>query len=184
MKADDLDSHLSEIESFLASELSKMRSGRATTSLVDDIMVVAYDGADPLPVKELGMVSADDPLSITITPWDKSILEKIETAIRKSGRGFNPVNDGQAIRVPVPPMTEETRRQRVKEISALVEQSKIKVRTIRKDVIKSVEEMEDTGTISEDDMFSQKKQIEEAVSQTNQKLEKMGKDKEAELMRL
>jgi len=184
MKQDKLEEHLTSVKEYLTSELSKIRTGRATASIVEDIKVEAYEGSDPLPIKELATVSTPDAQTITISPWDKSILKKIEEAIIKENNGLNPVNDGEVIRVPIPPLTEERRKEIAKEVSKLVENAKIRVRTIRQDAMKAIEEMQDSGVISEEDMYREKKAIEEKISNTNKELEEMGKKKKDEIMQI
>jgi len=184
MKPEDFQNHLTNIKKFLEDELAKLRVGRAAPALVEDIRVEAYPGSEPMPIKELGSVSVPDSQSITIAPWDKSVLKKIEDAIRNSGKGLNPINEGELIRVPVPPLTEERRREMSKEVSKIVEQAKIRVRTLRQDAIKAVEEQEDNGVISEDDMAREKKDIEANVQRTNSELDEMGTVKSAEIMRI
>jgi len=184
MKDQDFQNHLNNIKEFLVSELAKLRAGRAATSLVDDIQVEAYEGSDPMPIKELASVVVPDAQSVVIAPWDKSVLKKIESAIRKSDRNLNPVNEGDQIRVPVPPLTEDRRKEMGKEISNLVEQAKIRVRTLRQDIIKSVEEQEDNSVISEDEMFRKKKEVEQKISDLNKQLEEMGEKKEEEVMKV
>jgi ribosome recycling factor len=184
MKSEDFQNHLGNIKKFLSDELGKLRVGRAVPSLIEDIKVDAYPGSDPMPIKELGSVSVPDSQSITIAPWDKSVLRKIEDAIRNSGRGLNPINEGEQIRVPVPPLTEERRKDMSKEVSKIVEQAKIRIRTLRQDAIRSVEEQEQNGVISEDDMARMKKDIEARVKDTNDALENMGAEKSAEIMKI
>lgn len=184
MKEDKFQEHIESIKQFLADELSKLRVGRASASLVEDIKVEAYAGTEPMPLKELAGVTVPDAQSVVITAWDKSVMKNIETAIRESGKGLNPVNEGDQIRVPVPPLTEDRRKEMVKDISGLVEQAKIRVRTLRQDAIKSIEEQEENGVISEDDMYRQKKDIESSVSSVNEVLESMGKEKEVEVMKV
>lgn len=184
MKPEDFQSHLANIRNFLSDELSKLRVGRAVPALVEDIRVEAYPGSEAMPLKELGSVSVADSQSLTIAPWDKSILKKIEDAVRNSGKGLNPINEGELIRIPVPPLNEERRREMTKEVSKIVEQAKIRVRTLRQDVIKSVEEQEDNGVISEDDMAREKKDIEAKVQLINSELDEMGSTKSAEIMKI
>lgn len=184
MKPEDFQNHLTNIKKFLSDELSKLRVGRAVPSLIEDIKVEAYAGSEAMPIKELGSVSVPDSQSITVAPWDKSVLKKIEDAIRNSGRGLNPINEGEQIRVPVPPLTEDRRREMSKEVSKIVEQAKIRVRTLRQDVIKSVEEQEDNGVISEDDLARQKKEIEADIKKTNDELDEMGATKSTEIMKI
>lgn len=182
MKHEDLVSHITNVKSFLSSELNKIRTGRATASLVEDIKVNAYEGSASLPLNELASVSVPDSQTILISPWDKSVIKKIEFAIISSEKGLNPINDGVNLRVPIPAITEDRRKDLTKEISALVEGSKIKIRTLRQDVIKAIEEQQDNGVISEDDMYRMKKDIEADVSKANMDLERMGQEKEDEVM--
>ncbi len=184
MKPEDFQNHLTNIKKFLNDELSKLRVGRAAPSLIEDIRVEAYAGSEAMPIKELGSVSVPDSQSITIAPWDKSILKKIEDAIRNSGRGLNPINEGEQIRVPIPPLTEDRRREMTKEVSKTVEQAKIRVRTLRQDVIKSIEEQETNGVISEDDMAREKKDIEAKIKQINDELDQIGEAKSADIMKV
>lgn len=184
MKPEIFQEHIKGIKEYLTGELAKLRVGRASTSLVDDILVEAYEGSEPMPIKELAGVTTPDPQSVVIVPWDKSVLKKVEDAIRSSGKGLNPINEGDQIRVPVPPLTEERRLAMAKEISKIVEQAKIRVRTLRQDVIKSIEEQETNGVISEDEMAREKKEVESDIKSVNQELESMGKEKEAEVMKI
>lgn len=184
MKKEDLQNHLAKIKEDLGTELAQIRTGRASAAILDGIVVEAYPGTPPMPINELGTVSVPDAQSVLISPWDKSVLKKIEDAIRKSNRGINPVNEGEVLRIPVPPMTEEARKEKAKEVSKKVEDAKIKVRMIRQDVIKSVEEMEDNGVISEDDMHREKESIEKLIKEINTTLEEMGKKKEIELLQI
>lgn len=184
MKQEDFLKHIESTKEFLADELSKIRTGRASTALIEDIKVEAYGGADPLPLRELASISIPEPQTILITPWDKSITGKIETAITKSGKGFNPVNDGEHVRIPIPALNEERRMQIGKEISALVEKAKIRLRTLRQDMIKSVEEQQDNGVITEDDMFREKKQVDEEISLANKEFDSMGELKTQEVMKV
>ncbi len=184
MKQDKLDEHLTSVKEYLTNELVKIRTGRATATIVEDILVDAYEGSDPLPIKELGTISTPDAQTILISPWDKSVLKKIEEAILKEDNGLNPVNDGEFIRVPIPPLTEERRTEIAKEVSKYVENAKIRVRTIRQDAMKSIEEMQDSGVISEEDMYREKKAIEEKISSVNKELEEMGKKKKEEIMQI
>jgi ribosome recycling factor len=184
MKYDDLLHHLEDAKNSLTQELAQIRTGRANSIMVETIMVNAYTGSEPLPIKELATIAIPDAQSILITPWDSSVLSKIEDAIIKSQKGFNPINEGKDIRVPIPMLTEERRKTFAKEIGEEVENAKIRIRNIRQDVMKSVEEQEDNGVISEDEMYRQKKLIEEAISKTNKELEEIGRLKSEEVMQL
>jgi ribosome recycling factor len=182
MKQEDLTKHLQDIKSHLSDELSHIRTGRAAVALIEDIRVEAYVGSPAMPINELATITVPEPQSLLISPWDKTILKKIETAIVASGKGLNPVNEGAGLRINVPMLTEDRRKELAKEISNHVEQAKIKVRNIRQDAMKSLEEQEENGVISEDDMFRSKKQVEESIAKANDDLEEMGKAKTAEVM--
>ena len=184
MKREDVAKHLDSVNKFLLDELLQVRTGRATSTLVDTIEISAYEGSDPLPLNELATVSAMDAQTLVISPWDKSILDKVEVAIRASGRGLNPVNDGESIRVNIPALTEDRRKEMVKEISLKVENAKIRIRTIRQNAIKAIDEQEENGVISEDEMHRQKKLLEEDITRANQKLVDLGKKKEEEVMKV
>ena len=184
MKQSDIETHLSESKEYLAEELSKIRTGRASASLVEDIMVQAYEGSDPMSIKELASVNVPDAQSVLVTPWDKSIVLAVEKAIVDSGKGLSPVNDGENIRVPIPQLTEERRVDYTKEVSKYVEQAKVKIRTVRQNAIRAVEEQEENGVITEDEMHRQKKLLEEQILKTNKELEEMGEKKKAEIMQV
>ena len=184
MKKEDLKIHLAKVIDELQSELTQIRTGRATSAILEGILVEAYAGTDPMPVNELGTVAIPDASSVTITPWDKSVLGKVEDALRKANRGLNPVNEGDLIRIPVPILTEDSRKEKVKEVFRKVEESKIKVRNLRQNAISAVEEMEENKVISQDDMYRQKEELEKMIKDTNLKLEQQGELKEKELMQL
>ncbi len=182
MKQEDILQHIADVKSHLSLELSKIRSGRANPGLVETILVEAYAGSPPLPINELATITVPEPQSILITPWDKSVLGKIEQAIIKSQKGFNPINEGSDIRVPIPALTEERRKEIAKDVSVMVENAKISVRNVRQDAMKSVEEQEENGIISEDEMHRLKKQFEETFSKSYLELEDIGRKKEEEVM--
>ncbi len=184
MKLQDLQDHLQKVKTHLSDELAKVRTGRASANVLDAVKVAAYDGSDPMYLKELASITVPDSQSVLVAPWDKSLLAKIEEAVRKANLGLNPINEGEHIRIPVPPLTEERRKELAKHVSALVEQSKISIRTIRQNAIKAIEETEENGVISEDEMTRQKKQIEEKIAAANKDLELLGEVKQKELMTL
>ncbi len=182
MKQQDLNQHIEKVKEFLANALTNIRTGRASTALVENIKVEAYEGSDPLPLIELASISVPEPQSVLITPWDKSILKKIEDAILNSEKNLNPVNDGENIRIPVPALTEEIRKTMARNIFKLLEDTKISIRNLRQDAMKAIEEQEREGVISEDDMYREKKLVEDAVSNANKELEEMTKKKEEEVL--
>ena len=184
MKIEDLREHLNKTKVHLKEELAKVRTGKANAAIIDEVRVNAYEGSEPLALKEVGTVTVPDSQSILISPWDKSLLRKIEEAVRGSKLGLNPINEGEHIRIPVPVLTEERRVELTKHVSQIVEQSKISVRTLRQNAIKAAEEMEDNGVISEDDLARAKKEIEDVVSKTNKELDTIGDEKKQELLKI
>lgn len=133
----------------LDKEFSKLRTGRATTALVDDIVVDYY--GTPTPINQLASVSVPDPKTLTIQPWDKGAFGAVEKAIQTSGLGLNPVNDGKIIRITIPALTEERRKDLVKVAKKYTEDCKISIRNIRRDLNDSLKKMEKDKDISEDD---------------------------------
>ena len=184
MKPSDFQQHLQNTKNFLSNELNNIRTGRATSALVENIEVAAYEGSPALPIKELGSIAKISPQMLSITPWDKSIIAKIEKAVRDAGKGLNPVNDGENVKVPVPPVTEERRKELIKDVSRVLEDAKISIRTLRQNAMKAYEEQEENGVISEDDLFREKKRIEDEIKKTNDALEEMADLKKKEVMQV
>jgi len=130
-------------------ELSKLRTGRASLSILDDIRVEYYGTMTPL--NQLATLGVPDPRTIAIQPWDASSAQSIEKAIQKSDLGLNPVNDGRVIRLPIPPLNEERRRDLVKVIKKYGEECKLSVRNTRRDANAKLKEMKDSSKITEDE---------------------------------
>jgi len=133
----------------LDKEFSKLRTGRATTALVDGIVVDYY--GTPTPINQLSSVSIPDSKTVTIQPWDKGAFGAVEKAIQSSDLGLNPVNDGKIIRIVIPPLTEERRKELVKVAKKYTEDSKIAIRNVRRDMNDMLKKMEKDKDISEDD---------------------------------
>ena len=184
MKQQELLNKLNQAIERFVSQLSEMRTGVASSALIENIIVPAYEGSNPMSLKELATISVTSSNLLVVEPWDRTIIEKIALAINKSGKGLNPSIDGSSLKIPIPQLTEEIRRDYVKEAKKRLEEAKILVRNIRHEAIKAVEEQEDEGGIGEDEMTRVKKEIEEKIKETNQKLEEMFEAKERELMNL
>ena len=135
--------------SALEKEFSKLRTGRATTALVDSIVVDYY--GTPTPISQLASVSVPDSKTITIQPWDKGAFGSVEKAIMSSDLGLNPVNDGKIIRISIPPLTEERRKDLVKVAKKYTEECKVAIRNVRRDMNDSLKVMEKDKDISEDE---------------------------------
>jgi ribosome recycling factor len=161
-------------------EMAKLRTGRATPALVDHILVDYYNTRSPL--KQIASVSAPEAKLIVISPWDKGTLVMIEAAIREANLGLNPANDGQVIRLSLPPLTEERRKDLVKALNRLAEEARIAVRTIREDAWKEIQAREKEGGMSEDDKFQGKDALQDVVETYNARIEELRKKKEGEIM--
>ncbi|HEX8974754.1 MAG TPA: ribosome recycling factor [Patescibacteria group bacterium] len=162
------------------SEAGKVRTGRANPSMVEDILVDYYGAKTPL--KQMAAVNTPEPRQITIQPWDRSALAAIEGAIRESDLGFNPVNDGILVRITIPTMTEERRKEMVKLLNQKAEEGRIAVRSIREEIMKEIQEAEKEGLMSEDDKFKGKDKLQEIVDEYNKKIEENRSKKETEIM--
>ncbi|MEK7083623.1 MAG: ribosome recycling factor [Patescibacteria group bacterium] len=164
---------------FLKKDISSLRTGRATPALVEDITVEAYGVKQPL--KTLASISVSDAKTLTLEPWDKSVVQNIELAIRNSDVGINPVNDGRVIRLPLPSLSTERRQELLKILNQKLEQGKISVRKIREEIKHAIEKEEKDKKISEDEKFKQVDQLDTWVKEYNAKIEQVGKEKEREI---
>ena len=161
-------------------ELATIRTGRANTGLLDSIRV-DYHGTS-MPVNQLGTLSVPDPTVIVISPWDPSAVAMIDKAIRTSDLGLNPASDGKVIRVPIPSLTEERRRDLVKHIHKVLENHRTAVRNIRRDVKEAVEKLEKEKKISEDDKKRTLEELEKVTHQETKKIEDLSALKEKEVL--
>ena len=166
----------------LGRELTTVRTGRAAPSLIERLPVAQY--GTEMPLNQLANIAAPEARMLTITPWDKSSLGAIEKAIRKSDLGFNPTNDGQLIRIVIPPLTEERRRAMVKIVHGKVEEAKVAVRNIRRDAMAQAKEFRDEKMISEDDERRAESQIQDLTNKFTAQADQIGKDKEREVMQV
>ncbi len=184
MKLPELREKIEDRINHLKAALMTIRTGRATGSLVEDVKVLAYEGAAPLSVKELASISLPEPTVISIKPWDLSILPKIEEAIRQAPGGLSPVVFDDTIRVPLPPLSEERRQDLVKVVKTKMEETKVAVRQIRQDEMRSLDEMERNGVISQDERFRQRETVEKIVKEKTHAVEELGRVKEQELLKV
>lgn len=164
----------------LLNRFSKTRTGRANASALDDIRIDYY-GANT-PIKQLCNISIPEPRLIVVQPWDKSCLSEIEKSILASNIGVTPANDGNVIRLPFQPLTEETRRDIVKQVKKLSEDGKIEIRNIRREGNDAAKKMEKNGEISEDDQKKALKDIQELTDKWIEKIGKASVSKEKEIM--
>ncbi|HYW09787.1 MAG TPA: ribosome recycling factor [Longimicrobium sp.] len=164
----------------LRREFATVRTGKATAALLDSVRVEAYGGKVPL--NQVGTVSAPEPRLLTIQPWDKGLLKEIERGLHDSGLGLNPSNDGILIRIPIPPLTEERRREYVKQLHKLAEEARVTVRGARKDANDDVKARQKKEGLSEDDIRREQGEVQKLTDQYIGKVEDMLKHKEAEVM--
>jgi ribosome recycling factor len=168
------------VVTFYKNDISTIRTGRATPALVEDVLVEYY--GQKMRIKELATITAPEPRSLLIQPWDKGALEPISGAIRKSEVGLSPVVDGATIRLNIPSLTEERRKDFIKLLKQKTEETRVKIRKVREEIWDKIQEMEEEGDIREDDKFKGKEDLQKMVDEYNSKIEELEKKKEAELM--
>ena len=166
----------------LQDDLLSIRTGRASPALVEKLPVEYYGTMTLL--NQMASIAAPEPRLLVIRPWDPSALADIERAILKSDLGLTPMNDGKLIRLNIPRLTEERRRELVKVVSRRVEEGRIAVRNLRRDALQDLREFEKEKMISEDEFFRGKDELQELTDEFIEKIDKVGKRKEAEVMEI
>jgi ribosome recycling factor len=164
---------------YLNTDLTQLRTGRANPALVENLMVDYYGTRTPL--KQIATINAPEARLILIQPWDKDSLVNIEAAIRESNLGLNPANDGQVIRLNIPPLSEERRQEMVKTLNQKAEAARITIRNIREEIWETIQEKTKEGKISEDDKFRGKDSLQEVIDSFNKKIEDIRDKKEKEI---
>jgi ribosome recycling factor len=163
-------------------DLAGVRTGRANVALLDHVRV-DYHGT-PMPVNQLGTLNVPDPQMIVVSPWDPGAVPLIDKAIRTSDLGLNPTNDGKVIRIPIPPLTEERRKELVKHVHKVLENHRTAVRNIRRDIKEVVEKLEKDKKISEDDKKRSLEELEKLTHAESKKIEDLSSAKEKEVLEL
>lgn len=166
----------------LCTEYSEIRAGRANPAVLDKVKVDYY-GA-PTPVNQLAAVSVTEARTLTIQPWDASILRQIEKAIQKSDIGINPMNDGKVIRLIFPPLTEDRRKEIVKDVQRVAEDTKVQIRNVRRDTIEKLKGMKKSGELTEDDLKLAEKKTQELTDKFVKKIDKISADKQKEILEM
>jgi ribosome recycling factor len=164
----------------LRREFSGVRTGKASPALLDTVRVEAYGSLVPL--NQVGTVAAPEPRLLTVQPWDKSVIHAIEKAIQGSDLGLNPSNDGNLIRIPIPPLTEERRKEYVRVLHKLAEEGRVAIRLARKDANDEVKHRQKDEGLSEDDVRREQAEVQKLTDQYIHKVEEILKHKEAEVM--
>jgi ribosome recycling factor len=165
---------------FYTQEISTIRTGRATAQLLDTVHVDAY-GAQ-MKIMEVASVTVSDPTLLVVSPWDKSLLGAIEKGIQNAQLNLNPIVDGQIIRVPVPPLTQERRQELIKIVHQKAEGARVMMRTVRTEVKKDIEKQADQPGVSEDDIEAQEKVLDGVTKEYIEKIDDVTKHKETELI--
>jgi ribosome recycling factor len=163
-------------------DLASVRTGRANVALLDHVRV-DYHGT-PMPINQLGTLNVPDPMTIVISPWDPGAVTAIDKAIRTSDLGLNPTNDGKVVRVPIPSLTEDRRKDLVKHIHRVLENHRTAVRNIRRDVKEAIEKLEKDKKISEDERKRSLDELEKLTHSETKKIEDLSATKEKEVMEI
>ncbi len=163
-------------------ELTTVRTGRANAALLDHVRV-DYHGT-PMPVNQLGTVTVPDASMIMIAPWDPSVVPLIDKAIRTSDLGLNPTNDGKVVRVPIPSLTEERRKELVKHVHKVLENHRTAVRNIRRDIKEAIDKLEKDKKISQDEQKRSLDELEKVSHAETKKIEDLSAGKEKEVMEI
>ena len=166
-----------------ADDIKKIRTGRSHPDMLDGVMVEVY--GSKMPLNQVASVSAPEPQQILVTPFDPQNVAVISAAIRADvSLGFNPSDDGRNVRVPIPALTEERRREIVKSLSGKVEEARVAIRNIREDARKAAKVKKDAKELSEDDLKRIEKAIDDEVAKNNSQIDELAKAKEVEIMKV
>lgn len=161
-------------------EFAGLRTGRASVNLLDHLMVDAYGSM--MPINQVGTVSAPEPRMLTVQVWDKGMVKAVEKAIANANLGLNPAPDGQLVRVPIPALSEERRKEMVKVAGKYTEQAKVAIRNVRRDAMDAIKAQEKAGQISEDDHRKQSEQIQKLTDEYVKKTDEALVVKEKDIM--
>ena len=162
-------------------EFKTMRTGRASASILDGLKIECY--GTHMHLNQIASISSSEGRLLTLQPWDQSILENIEKGILKSGLGLTPMNDGKVIRISIPPLTEERRKQLAKVAKKMAEESKIAIRNHRREANEMLKESKNEGEISEDEMYNYQDKVQKITNEFIGKVDGMREEKEDEILR-
>jgi ribosome recycling factor len=179
-KMSEIGVEFEKILAHLHEEFSRLQVGRANASLVENVSVDMY--GVPQPLKAVASISIPDSRSIVIQPWDKNALGPIEKGIADAGLGLNPINDGILVRIAIPALTEERRKELTKHVKQLAEHARISVRNVRQDVNNKFKQLKSSGDITEDDLRGAEKKLQEKVDEVNKKIDDFSVAKENDVM--
>ena len=178
----DLKRRMDQSVTDFQANLASTRTGRASAHMLDQVKVDYY--GTPTPITQLAQVSTPEAQSIVVAPWDPTILKEVEKAIQASDLGFNPLSDGKLIRVPVPPMTEERRRDVCKHLNRVLEEHRTAVRNVRRDGNEALKKLAKEKKISEDDEKRAMEEVQKMTDDEIRRMEELSRKKEAEVMQV
>ena len=164
----------------LKKDFATIRTGKANPAILNGITVEYY--GSPMPINQIASVSAPEPQMILIKPYDKSILKAIEKAIQTSELGFNPQNDGDVVRIPIPALTEQTRKDLVKQAKKIAEENKVAIRNIRRDGMDQLKKLEKDSLISEDELKRRGDELQKVTDKYIENIDKAAAEKEKDIM--
>ena len=164
----------------LKKDFATIRTGKANPAILNGITVEYY--GSPMPINQIASVSAPEPQMILIKPYDKSILKAIEKAIQTSELGFNPQNDGDVVRIPIPALTEQTRKDLVKQAKKIAEENKVAIRNIRRDGMDQLKKLEKDSLISEDELKRRSDELQKVTDKYTETIDKTAAEKEKDIM--
>lgn len=177
---DEADKQMEEAVSYLRSELKTIRAGRASPAMLDNVTVDYYGSQTPL--NQVASVSAPQPDLIVVQPFDRNALEDIEKGIMKADLGLNPNNDGEKIRIPIPPLSEERRRELVDKARERAEEAKISIRNIRRDAKNKIQQVVDTENLSEDVRYGAEEELQEITDAHTDEVDSLHERKKNKIM--
>ncbi len=167
------------VETF-KNEVARVRTGRASVALLDGIKVDYY--GTQMPLNQMATITVQDARLIVVQPWDVSAISAIEKAIQRAELGLNPVNDGKIIRISVPPLTEERRKELVKMVRKMAEEARVAVRNVRRDILNDLKDLKKEGEISEDDFYRAQEQLQKITDEYIDKIDDILAQKEKDIM--
>lgn len=179
---EDLNERMGKSIETLKREYSRLRTGRASISLLDGIRVSYYD--TPTPLNQMASLAVPEPRLIVIQPWDKTAIEDIEKAILKSELGLTPINDGKVIRISIPPLTEERRKELVKVARKMSEDNKVAIRNIRRDANEMLKDLKTEKEITEDDLYRSQEEVQKTTDQFISQVDELCAAKEKEILEI
>ena len=176
--------HMQKVLEVLQNDLSTVRTGRATPSLVENLSVVVYAGTTRLKIMELATISTSDSQTLLITPFDSSIIGEMQKGILENNTGLTPVIDGQVIRISIPPLSVERRQELIHLMRQKLENGRIMVRQTRHEAMAQIKKLYNNKEISEDDMIRLEKEVQKETDSIMSRIEEVGKKKETDLMQI